>query len=352
METLGRTMRRTYLEAPQRLVLREVPVPAPEPGQVLVRVHVALTCGTDLKTYRRGHARLPIPGPFGHEGAGEVVAVGEGVEDFRPGDRVVWLPTAPCGACRACGVGRGNLCARLFEPDRLALGTYADGLLLPAQIVRRHLFLIPPDVPDRVAALLEPLACAVRGANRLGRVDDVLVIGGGPMGLLLGLVLQARGASVTLLARRPAGAVCARAFGVAVVEGSLEERTAELRALRPGGFAGVVECTGHAAVWEAALQFVAPGGRLLLFGGLPSGTHVPFDAYRLHYEEVDVFGSFHYDTEDAQAAYRLLPQLAEQLVRLVTHTHPLDGIVSLFEALDRGMDALKVAVVPDARRSG
>lgn len=352
METLGRTMRTAYLEAPRRLLLREVPVPTPGPGQVLVRIRVALTCGTDLKTYRQGHARLPIPGPFGHEGAGEVVAVGAGVEGVRPGERVVWLPTAPCGACRSCLAGRGNLCARLFEPERVALGTYADGLLLPANIVQRHLFSIPPGVPDRVAALLEPLACAVRGVHRLGRVDDVLVIGGGPMGLLLGLVLQANGASVTLLARRPVGAACARAFGATVVEGSLEERTAEVRALRPGGFAGVVECTGQVGVWEAALQFAAPGGRLLLFGGLPSGAHVTFDAYRLHYEEVDVVGSFHYDTEDARAAYALLPQLAEPLVRLVTHTHPLEGIVSLFEALDRGMNALKVAVVPDGRRWG
>jgi L-iditol 2-dehydrogenase len=341
-------MRQAYLEAPRWLVLREVPVPEPGPGEVVVRTRVALTCGTDLKTYRQGHPRIPVPGPFGHEGAGEIVEVGEGVEGWRVGERVVWLPTAPCGACSRCGEGRGNLCERLFESHRMALGVYADYVRLPADVVRHHLFVIPPGVPDTVAALLEPLACAVRGARRLGTPDDVLVVGGGPMGILLTLVLKVNGVRhLTVVARRPRGALCARVLGAEVVAGSLEECTEALRTRRPEGFGAAVECTGRPEVWEESVHLVRPGGRVLLFGGLARDTRIRFDAGRLHYDEITVTGSFHYTTEDALRAYGLLPRAAAELARLVSHTRPLQEVASVFEELDRGMDALKVALFPD-----
>ncbi|MCS7173018.1 MAG: alcohol dehydrogenase catalytic domain-containing protein [Armatimonadetes bacterium] len=342
-------MRQAYLEAPRRLVLREVPVPHPASGEVVVRLRVALTCGTDLKTYRQGHVRIPVPGPFGHEGAGEIAAVGEGVEGWGMGERVMWLPTAPCGTCPRCGEGRGNLCQRLFEPCRMALGVYADYVRLPADVVRHHLFAIPPTIPDPVAALLEPLACAVRGVRRLGIPDDVLVVGGGPMGALLTLVLKMQGAQhLTVLARRPRGAAYARELGAEVVEGSLEACMGELRTRRPEGFGAVVECTGKREVWERSVELARPGGCVLLFGGLARGTRVRFDAGRLHYDEITVTGSFHYTTEDARQAYGLLSRAAAELASLITHTRPLREVVSVFEELDRGMDALKVALLPDA----
>ncbi len=347
---IGRTsVRQAYLEAPRRLVWRELPERAPGHGEVMVRVRAALTCGTDLKTYRHGHARIPVPGPFGHEGAGEIAAVGEGVEGWQEGQRVVWLPTAPCGGCPRCTQGRRNLCARLFEPGRMALGVYADAVCLPADIVRSHLFVIPPEVPELVAALLEPLACAVRGVRRLGAAEDVLVVGAGPMGALLTLVLIWSGVrELTVVARRRAGATYARALGAEVVEGSLEECLEALRCRRPEGFEAAVECTGRPEVWEQSVELVRPGGRVLLFGGLARNTRVAFRADRLHYEEVDVLGSFHYTPEDAHEALALLPRLHRQLSGLITHTRPLREVVAVFQELDRGMDALKVALFPDS----
>lgn len=342
-------MRQAFLEAPGQLVLRRVEVPRPGPGQVVVRVRAALTCGTDLKTYRRGHARLPVPGPFGHEAAGEVVEAGPGAGSWQPGDAVVWLPTAPCGECPECARGRENLCRRLFEPDRLALGTYADFVLLPAPVVARHLFPAPAGVPARVAALLEPLACAVRGARRLGPAGDVLLVGGGPMALLLALALRRHGArTVTLVSRRPGVAGVARFLGAThVVEGPVHQQVPELRSLRPGGFEAVVECTGSPEVWELAPALARPGGRVLFFGGLAAGTRVAFDAYRLHYEEVDLVGAFHYTTEDARAAYALLGEEAGRLEALVAGERPLSAVADLFRRLDREGHGLKVAVVPD-----
>lgn len=339
--------RQAYLEAPRRLSLRRMALPRPGPGQVLVRVRVALTCGTDLKTYRRGHARLPVPGPFGHEAVGEIVQVGPGVTGWEPGQRVVWVPTAPCGSCPACARGQANLCRNLFDPERMALGAYADYLLLPEPVVRRHLFPLPPGVPEPVAALLEPLSCAVRGARRLGPTEEVLVLGGGPMGLLLAVALQALGAGpVTLLVRRASAAACARRLGAAVVEGSLPQCLSRLRALREEGFPAVVECTGRPEGWEAAVQLARPGGRVLLFGGLPAEAQVSFPAYRLHYEEVDVRGSFHYTTADVREAYGLLAREAGRLAGLITHRWSLAEVEELFRRLDQGMDALKVAVLP------
>ncbi len=340
-------VRQTYLEAVRRLVLRKVPLPEPGPGEVLVRVRAALTCGTDLKMYRQGHARIPIPGPFGHEGAGEIAAVGEGVSGWSVGQRVVWLPTAPCGECVRCRESHPNLCGRLFEPARMALGAYADYIRLSAPIVRCHLFPIPPEVPDAVAALLEPLACAVRGVRRLGRAEDVLVVGAGPMGALLSLVLTLGGTRrLTVVARRRSGAEYVRGLGAEVVEGSLEACTEELRRLRPEGFDAVVECTGRKEVWEQAAEFVRPAGRVLLFGGLARNTRVAFRADRLHYEEVEVLGSFHYTPEDAQEALALLPRIHRQLTGLITHARPLGEVVAVFQELDQGMDALKVALFP------
>lgn len=342
-------MRQAFLEGPRRLVLQQVPVPRPGPGEVLVRVRAALTCGTDLKTYRRGHARLPVPGPFGHEAAGVVEEVGPGVAPWRPGDAVVWLPTAPCGACGACAAGRGNLCARLFEPGRLALGAYAERILLPAPVAARHLFPLPAEVPAHVGALLEPLACAVRGARRLGPAEAVLVLGAGPMALLLTLVLRAEGTrEVVLVSRRPGAAAVAQALGATrVVVGPLDRLPEASRALRPEGFDAVVECTGSPEVWELAPALARPGGRVLLFGGLAAGVRVPFDAYRLHYEEVDLVGTFHYTTADAEAAYALLQREATRLAALVGGSEPLGGVVELFARLDREGHPLKVAVLPE-----
>jgi L-iditol 2-dehydrogenase len=174
------------------------------------------------------------------------------------------------------------------------------------------------------------------------------VVGGGPMGILLTLVLKVNGVRhLTVVARRPRGALCARELGAEVVEGSLEECTEALRTRRPEGFGAAVECTGRPEVWEESVHLVRPGGRVLLFGGLARDTRIRFDAGRLHYDEITVTGSFHYTTEDALRAYGLLPRAAAELARLVSHTRPLQEVASVFEELDRGMDALKVALFPD-----
>ena len=338
-------MRQAYLEAVRSLRFRELPDPTPGPGEVLVRIHTALTCGTDLKTYRRGHAKLPVPGPLGHEASGWVAAVGPGVSGFQPGDPVMWVPTAPCGTCAACALELYNHCEHLF--DGIALGAYADCLLLPSRVVRRHLFRKPDHLSFMEAALLEPLACIVRGWRRLGEAKSVVIIGVGAIGLLHVAVAKALGCpDVTVIGGRPSGAELAQRLGAdRVIRGHLPAAAEQL----PRGFAApeaVIECTGQPDVWAQAPALVRPGGRALLFGGLAGDAQVSFSARRIHYDEVTLLGSFHFTPADVAEAYRLLTEGDLRLAQLITGVRPLAELPQVFQDLEQGR-GVKYALVPE-----
>ncbi len=339
-------MRQAILRAPRVLDLVDVPTPAPGPGEVLVRIRAALTCGTDLKTYRRGHPRLPF-GPFGHEGAGDVLSVGAGVVGYDPGQPVVFTPTAPCGSCGPCRRGRENLCTTLF--DDMALGAYGDVLRVPARVVRHHLLEKPSGLSYVEAAFLEPLACVVHAWRRLRFLngDRVAVVGVGPIGLLHVLEAGRRGLEVIAVGRRPEALALAQKVGARhVVNAGAVDVGDALRALTGDGPEIIIECTGSVAVWQAAPAWAAAGGCVLLFGGLPSGSVPAFDATRLHYGEVDLISAFHYETRDVRDALELLAGGAVSPAVIITAARPLDEIRQVFADLDRGA-GVKYAIVPD-----
>jgi L-iditol 2-dehydrogenase len=340
-------MRRAELLRPGVVELREVPIPDPGAGELLVRVDAALTCGTDLKTYRRGHARIPLPAPLGHELAGTVAAVGTGVRAFREGDALASVPTAPCGVCRLCRRGRESLC-----PDavgRIVLGAFGDYVLLPAHVVAANVFPRPAGMTAEVAAALEPLACVVHGAARvpLGSAASVVVLGDGPIALLFVQLARLQGAGDVLVAgRHDARLRVAQGFGAAATRAADLALEAEIAERTDGAGADIViECVGTPATWQAAQRLAGTGGTVLLYGGCPAGTTATFDTERLHYDEIDLVGAFHYGRTDVQAALELLTRGDVDVAPLITHRLPL---ASLDEALELALTraAIKVALLP------
>src|SRR5271168_1130001 len=181
---MATTMKAAVLHGREDIRIEHVPVPRAAAGELVVRVGAALTCGTDLKVFRRGyHARMIVPPAlFGHEMAGTVVEAGENVTEFAPGDHVVALNSAPCGACYFCLRDQENLCDDLLFNN----GAYAEYIRIPARIVAKNTLCIPAGVPLEHAALTEPLACVVRGLEESGARpgDTIAVIGAGPIGLM------------------------------------------------------------------------------------------------------------------------------------------------------------------------
>jgi L-iditol 2-dehydrogenase len=344
---LPATMRAAYLLAPGTIELREVPVPAPASGEVLVRVDAALTCGTDVKMFQRGHAKLPLPAPFGHEFAGTVAAAGAGVQEFAEGDTVMCVPTAPCGECGMCRAERENLCAGTI--GRMVLGAYAEYVLLPAHIVQRHLFHRPHHLPPQQAAVLEPLSCVLHGAERIdwNRADSVAIIGDGAIALLFARVAVLRGAMTFVAGRHETRLDIARDYGAMPVHASGdEEAAAALRTFTDGrGPDVVIECVGTPETWRFASEMVAPGGTVLLFGGCAAGAQATFDAYRLHYEEVDLIGAFHYTPRAVAAAHALLVDGTLNAAPLITHSVRLSELRTAIDLMVT-REAVKVAVQP------
>ena len=343
-----RLMRQAVLREPRRIELVTRPVPDPGPGEVVLRVRAALTCGTDLKTYRRGHPKVPF-GPFGHECAGDVVAAGAGVHTVREGDAVVPTPTAPCGRCASCREGRQNLCERQFEG--IVLGAYADYLLISEKVAATNLLGKPSGLSYIEAAFLEPLSCVVHAWDRLrpAPVEQVAVVGLGGIGLLHVRMAKAMGARVIAVGRRAERlALAARLGADAVVDTERDAIAQGIRDASEGrGPDLVVECTGHPRMWVEVAGWARPGGRVLLFAGLAAGAQVAFDATRLHYDEVDIINSFHYRPNDVEEAYRLLATGVIDVRPIISGVRDLPSIVDVFASLDRG-NGVKYAILPEA----
>ncbi|WP_152657106.1 zinc-binding dehydrogenase [Oceanobacillus sp. CFH 90083] len=304
-------MKRIVYHGIQDLRLEETEIPVPSYGEVVIKNLVTLTCGTDAKMYMRGYRYTP-PHLIGHEAAGIVHAVGEGVTKFKIGDRVVAHNTAPCHKCYYCKKGQHSMCEDL--PSNL--GSYAEYQLIPKNIVEETMFQLPDDMEYKQAALMEPLACAVYGTSQvpieLG--DTVVVNGCGPIGLMFIRLCYLRGARVIACDMKDNRLEKARKLGAweTVKVGEGVDQVQEVRQLTEDerGVDIAIEAAGVPAVWNMAFDMVRPGGTVLCFGGTKTGTEVTFDCTKLHYEQITVKGVFHTTPIHVKAAFELLKMKA------------------------------------------
>ena len=306
----GETMQAAVLHGQEDLRMERVPLPVAGPGELVLRVEAALTCGTDLKVFRRGyHARMLTPGRlFGHEVAGTVVAAGEGETRFRMGDRVVPLNSAPCDACFFCANGQQNLCDDLLFNN----GAYAEFMHVPARIVEKNTLPLPATMPFEHAALTEPLACVLRGLEESGARagQTAIVLGAGPIGLLFVHAASLLGVHVIAVVKREDQVRTARLLGAAQVVrlANTDDPVAAARALTPEGRGAdlVFEAVATPEAWQWAVRMARKGGVINLFGGPPAGTVVALDTNLLHYSDLTLKASFHHTPATARAALALL----------------------------------------------
>jgi L-iditol 2-dehydrogenase len=340
--------RQAMLVEPGRIELREFTPARPRPGELLIAVRCALSCGTDLKTFRRGHPLWKLPIAFGHEFSGVVAEAGAGVTAFKAGDEVMAAPTAPCGICFYCQHGQENLCADAV--GRMVLGAYADLLLLPAHVVARNTFIKPANLPFEEAALLEPLSCVVH-ANEMARPEKsetVAIVGAGAFGLLHMLLLKAMGVrEVAVVGRGAERLKWAAEMGAdRVIDARAADAADQIAKLNSGfGPDLVIECTGQVDGWNDALARVRRGGRVVFFGGCPPDTELRVDTRRMHYDNLTLMAPFHFRPRDVRRAYDLLTGRALKAGAIVNARMRLDDLAEVFSMLERGA-ALKCAVIP------
>ncbi|HAA92973.1 MAG TPA: alcohol dehydrogenase [Rhodospirillaceae bacterium] len=348
--SLPKTMMGAMLLGPEEIELREVPVSPPGDGEVLLQVEAATTCGTDVKVFRRGgHPRmLKVPTLFGHEMAGHVAAVGNGVDGFSEGDAIVVANSAPCLDCDYCKMGRENLCRDLQYLN----GAYAEYVPVPARFVARNTHPVPEGLSFARAALTEPLACVIHGIDacdlhRYGESSEVAVYGGGPIGLLFVAALANLGHRVLLADPNPSRLEVGVAMGAAeAIEIERDGGQAEIVKARSEEGEGVwvaVEATGQPAVWQDAIATVRPGGTVNLFGGCAPGTEVALDTHLLHYSEITVKGVYHHRPDTIRRALDLLGQPAFPADLLLSAEMPIAKTEDALRAM-MAKEALKVVI--------
>jgi L-iditol 2-dehydrogenase len=322
---------------------RDLPVPRPGPGEAVVRVRTALTCGTDLKLLRRGHPRIPLPVTMGHELCGVVAEVGAGVDPALVGQRVVPGVSGPCGHCADCRRGLANLCGA-GHADR-TWGAFAEFVRVPAGVVAVNLHRPPDALGDEAAAFLDPLASVLHGWNRLrSEPGRLLIYGSGALALLWAATARARGVAAIVAGRRPERLNLASGCGAEVLD--LDRYEPEDLFSRTGTLPdAAVDCTGDADVWMRLANLVRHGGDVLLFGGCAPGATVTYDAGRLHYSELSLIGSFHYTPQEARAAMEALAAGSVEPRALVTDSGTLSDLPRFLEAQARG-DGLRYAIRP------
>jgi len=339
-------MRAAVLYGPEDLRIEEVEIPQIGDNEVLVKIKNIGVCPSDVRNYL-GIYKRNIPygkesyGLSGHEWSGEIVKVGENVKGFSVGDRVVPEIIVPCGSCKFCMKGMTNLCKNKTGIIR----GYAEYAKAPA----KALFKIPENVSFSEAAFSEPIAVCLHANDIISPKpgETILIIGGGPMGLIHLQISKLSGANVILSEIVESRLKAAKDFGADVVVNPLNEDLSKVvKGLTQGyGADAVIVATGSKTAIESAFKAVSAAGTIVLFGGTYPPTNIEVDPNLIHYGELKVTGSYDHLPTHVERGLKLLSQKKINVKKLISHTFPLDSLKEAFE-LVRKATALKVQVVP------
>ncbi len=343
-------MKAAVLYGREDLRIEDVSVPSLDAGDLLVRVRSALTCGTDVKVFRRGyHEKMIVPPSlFGHEMAGDVVAAGRSVTRFAVGDRVVAANSAPCGGCFFCLRGNDNLCEDLLFNN----GAYAEYIRIPSRIVERNTYKIPARATYQDAALCEPLACVLRGLDETGvrAGDNLAVMGLGPIGLMFVRLAKVYGARVLAIGRRQVQLENARRMGASELilnPGNGADLAGRVREMTDGyGADVVIEAVGTPSAWETAVGLLRRGGTVNFFGGCPAGSKIALDTSRMHYSELTCTASFHHTPAHIRKALEMVGRGEVAAREFVNHEEPLEKLPEVMQHLMSHNGHMKTAIIP------
>ncbi|MHA1793519.1 MAG: zinc-dependent alcohol dehydrogenase [Promethearchaeota archaeon] len=350
-EYMPRMMKAAVFKDIRKVELEEIPVPEINDDEILVKIDAALTCGTDVKTFKRGpKKKTPYSQAihvFGHEYAGTIEAVGKNVKNFKPGERITSANSAPCNKCFYCKNSQFSLCENLTW----LWGTFAEYIKVPSAIVEKNTLKIPDNVDSEIVALTEPLACVLHGIERTGiKIGDVIVINGaGPIGLMYVVLAKMKGAHVIstdlsenrleFAKKLGADEIIQVKDGVDIID-EVRKRTEDNR-----GVDVAIEAVGIPQVWENTIKMVRKGGIVNLFGGCPSGTSISIDTSLIHYGEVQVKGVFHHTPLYIKKAFNLLVSGEFPGKEFITEKMPLEKVNEALEKIIN-QEGIKIALIP------
>ncbi len=322
------------------------PIPALKPGELLLEVHASGICGSDLmEWYRRPRA----PCVLGHEVAGQVVATGDGVQQFQVGDRVAATHHVPCLECRYCLSGRETACQMLYRTN-FDPGGFAEWVRLPAVNVARGTLKLPDHVSDEAGSLVEPLGCVLRAQRKakLGPGDSVLIIGAGVSGSLHLLAAKAKGIGPIFVSDiEPARCSMAAHLGADRVYHADSEVAGQIRRELGHGTDAVIVCTAARDAIALALEAVDQGGKVIFFAPMGPDETYPLPFNRVFWkDQVTLYSSYGAAPADLKEALQLIASGQVEASRLVTHRLPLSQIQKGFEMMLQAKDSLKIIIDP------
>jgi L-iditol 2-dehydrogenase len=347
-------MKALVYEGAQKVTLKEVARPALGDDTVILRVTRCAICGTDLKAITHGIASIKPPVILGHEIAGTVEEIGARVAGFTIGDRISLAPSLPCGQCAMCARGLFNLCDQRLPVGTIIDGGFAEYLSVPARAINLgYLVKIPDSLSDDEAALCEPLACVINAQNlaRVASPDVVVVIGGGPMGIINALAARARGATRVILVEGSEKRVeMVRKLSLPIDElicSAAEDPLAAVpRAARGRPVDVVINAAPALAAVDLAFKLAPKMGRVSLFASVPKDApSMSIDVNNIHYKQLSVFGASDSTARDHREAVSLLASGRVDITPIISGVYDLQDF---FLAIDqiKAQNALKIVIKP------